>query len=282
MNSRRKQSSELLGIIAIIFGFSILRRLIPVLASLLKWLLIIGTGGLVAMIISIIIKGTRDSNNDGAAYERKVNDTTAHGQGAPKTQATAPQVTKNMPNLSPQQAQTIREAGRVILQSRMTNNRIRNVGIRTGAEDALKKAENIVAVLRQQPNEIRRCNQFFNYYLPTLQTILEKYVTLESSGVDLKESTDKTLNYLDEIREAFDKQYDNLFKDEKLDLTVEIEAMQLALRRDGLIDSDLKKAAAGANAPAAEARSASGYAAASAGAQMAQARAAQAQTQEQQ
>ncbi|MBQ3920620.1 MAG: 5-bromo-4-chloroindolyl phosphate hydrolysis family protein [Firmicutes bacterium] len=281
MNSRRKQSSELLGILAIIFGFSILRRLIPVLASLLKWLLIIGTGGLVAMIISIIIKGTKDSNNE-TSYERKVNDTTAHGQGAPKTQATPPQVTKNMPNLSPQQAQTIREAGRVILQSRMTNNRIRNVGIRTGAEDALKKAENIVAVLRQQPEEIRRCNQFFNYYLPTLQTILEKYVTLESSGVDLKESTDKTLNYLDEIREAFDKQYDNLFKDEKLDLTVEIEAMQLALRRDGLIDSDLKKAAAGANAPAAEAQGASGYAAASAGAQMAQARAAQAQTQEQQ
>ena len=35
---------------------------------------------------------------------------------------------------------------------------------------------------------------------------------------------------------AFEKQYNAMFKDEALDLTVEIEAMQKALKRDGMTD----------------------------------------------
>ena len=34
---------------------------------------------------------------------------------------------------------------------------------------------------------------------------------------------------------AFDNLFEAMFKDEKLDLEVEVEAMQMALKRDGLV-----------------------------------------------
>lgn len=43
---------------------------------------------------------------------------------------------------------------------------------------------------------------------------------------------------LGNIKSAMDKQYQNLFEDDKLDLTVEMEALTLACKRDGLLDSD--------------------------------------------
>lgn len=35
-----------------------------------------------------------------------------------------------------------------------------------------------------------------------------------------------------------EKQYDSLFDDDKLDLTVDMEALTLACKRDGLLDED--------------------------------------------
>ena len=66
--------------------------------------------------------------------------------------------------------------------------------------------------------------------------------------------TDKVRNYLNDVDKALKKFYTNLFEDEKLDLTVEMEAMTMAVKRDGLITDDelrqeLSAAASGKTQP---------------------------------
>ncbi|MBQ4340830.1 MAG: hypothetical protein IJC41_07515, partial [Firmicutes bacterium] len=44
--------------------------------------------------------------------------------------------------------------------------------------------------------------------------------------------------YLKDIKIALEKLYKSLFDDDKLDLHVEMEAMKMAMQRDGLINND--------------------------------------------
>ena len=62
----------------------------------------------------------------------------------------------------------------------------------------------------------------------------------------MTETRDKILNYFSDIMKALKKQYESLFENDKLDLTVEMEAMELAFKRDGMIsDEELKAEQAG-------------------------------------
>lgn len=49
---------------------------------------------------------------------------------------------------------------------------------------------------------------------------------------------EKIISYLANVQKALDKQYSNLFDDDKLDMTVDMEAMTIAIKRDGLLDED--------------------------------------------
>ena len=80
--------------------------------------------------------------------------------------------------------------------------------------------------------------QFLNYYLPTLGEIITKYERVERSGVDMQDMTAKVSEYLDKIAAAMDKQYENLFQSDFLDMTVEMEAMTMACKRDGLLTEE--------------------------------------------
>ena len=137
--------------------------------------------------------------------------------------------------LTPEQAKTLKEAGRELRDARRMIYELGDTDVRDAAKEAIDKAEKLVAAIKQQPEEIRRANQFFSYYVPTIGVVLKKYRALESSGtMEDDKLTEKTKTYLADMCKAFDLQYDNLFKDEALDLHVEVEAMQMALKRDGL------------------------------------------------
>ena len=82
---------------------------------------------------------------------------------------------------------------------------------------------------------------FFNYYLPTLEKILIKYKEIESSGVPTEEITQSTITCLEDIKMAMEKQYNNLFENDILDLTVEMEVLTQICKRDGLLtDADFE------------------------------------------
>lgn len=133
-------------------------------------------------------------------------------------------------------------AGRTsLMELRNIGMRIKNSEVRGLNEDICKTVDKILSTLKQQPEDIKKLRQFFSYYLPTLTNILKKFVAIEESGVPAENIVQSTINCLGDIKKATEKQYTALFDNDMLDMSVEMEALTIACKRDGLLtDVDFK------------------------------------------
>lgn len=112
---------------------------------------------------------------------------------------------------------------------------VKNLQIRKRSEEICAVADKILRTLKEQPENIPNVRRFFNYYLPTLGSILQKYERLETSGVPASDVTESAIRCLGDIKTAMEKLYANLFDDDKLDLSVEMETLTQICKRDGLL-----------------------------------------------
>ena len=145
---------------------------------------------------------------------------------------------KNQSQLSDDQAKVLAKGRENLMNLRRMVMRISTKSVHTRANDVCNQIDKILQTLKQKPEKIAGVRQFFNYYIPTLGEVLEKYDRIEDSKVPNEEMTQKVCNYLDDVKVAMDKQYQNLFKDDMLDMSVEMEAMMMAVKRDGLISGE--------------------------------------------
>ena len=128
-----------------------------------------------------------------------------------------------------------------LLQLRQLNMRLKNQQIRRLSEEICTTVDKIIRALAEQPKDVYRTRQLFNYYLPTLGEILRKYRALEESGIPASGTTENVVSGLETIRTAMEKQYANLFDDDILDLTVEMEVLKQICQRDGLLADEAFK-----------------------------------------
>ncbi len=223
MSRKRSGGGVLFGLIVIVAAIALLFFVHHALPGLFKLLLGIGLfiiALFVALIVVIIVaarKGTKKM--------------------AEKSQQAAAK-TVNKSGLTPEQASVINKGRSDLVAIRMVNSRIRNPEIKKSMANVGATAEKILVALKEKPETIKSARQFTNYYLPTLRAVLEKYQRIEQSGVDQEGAGERVVKYLADVQKALDKQYTNLFDNDKFDLAVDMEAMTIALKRDGLIDPD--------------------------------------------
>ncbi|MBQ3412749.1 MAG: 5-bromo-4-chloroindolyl phosphate hydrolysis family protein [Oscillospiraceae bacterium] len=141
-------------------------------------------------------------------------------------------------SLSADQATLITNGKARVISIRSILGRIKNTEIRDYGYSICRTCDKIFKALIEQPKSITAARQFLTYYLPTINLVLEKYEKVEKSGTDSGNMSARVINYLKDVDKALDKFYQKLFEDEKLDLTVEMEAMTMAVKRDGLITDD--------------------------------------------
>ena len=223
---------------SLIIGLIICLWLIPILGWALNLIVMLGAAAFGAMLIAMVVSAIKGNAQRQEAPKAKPADVSVKGQSTAESKNNAANVAvpaQNLPDLTPEQRAIIKSANTHINDSRFAVNRIRDNDVRAASDKALRQAEQVIKVLREQPDDIRTCHQFLNYYLPTLEVVIKKFATLEGSGVDISQTREHMLSYLSDIGKAMDKQYTNLFENEKLDLSVEMEAMQNAFKRDGLI-----------------------------------------------
>lgn len=115
---------------------------------------------------------------------------------------------------------------------------IKNTAVKNSGIKVCSGADKILGVLRQKSELVQKNRQFFTYYLPTFGSIIEKYERIERNEVASEDMVQKVLEHLDDMKIAFEKQYKSLFSGDMLDLTVEIEAMTIACKRDGLLSEE--------------------------------------------
>ena len=198
------------AVIAAVLFFTA-KGLFPVLTGVLKAFLGIVVVGVIVIVVAVIYFAFRKSDaKDAENAKAKDNSQLAKGRSS-------------------------------LMELRNIGLRIKNSEVRALNEDICKTVDKILSTLKKQPEDIKKLRQFFNYYLPTLTNILKKFVAIEESGVPAENIVHSTINCLGDIKKATEKQYAALFDNDMLDMSVEMEALTVACKRDGLLtDSDFK------------------------------------------
>ena len=96
----------------------------------------------------------------------------------------------------------------------------------------------IFRVVRQKPERAEEVRKFMNYYLPVTFKLLEDYALMEKQsyqGANIRQSREKIESLLDLLIEGFEKQLDNLFSADAMDVQADIQVMQTMLAKDGLV-----------------------------------------------
>lgn len=198
-------------------------------------------------------QGTGTSSNQGGGYN---NPSGNNGQGNPvfngksgqskgssnreKGNPSGQQGKQAIPpcNLSPEAMKILTKGRNHLGEIRRLLYRISNLNVKKRGEDICVEIEKILGALHQQPEDIPMVRQFFNYYLPTLGNILLKYLRLEEAGMATEQTTVKVMSCMGEIKVAMERQYAAIFENDILDLTVEMESLTQAVKRDGLLVSE--------------------------------------------
>jgi hypothetical protein len=89
--------------------------------------------------------------------------------------------------------------------------------------------------------KIEQLNDFFDYYMPTTIKILNSYRKIESqnlTGENATETKKRVEESLPFIKKAFAKELDNMFSEEMIDITTDIDVLESMLSKDGLINKN--------------------------------------------
>lgn len=108
-----------------------------------------------------------------------------------------------------------------------------------------RAARQIFDRIEQDPKKAPRVRKFMNYYLPTSVKLLNHYHELNLSGVSgeyITRSRTCIEDSLDMIASAFEKQLDNLFSDQALDISTDIQVLETLMVSEGLAGEDAPSA----------------------------------------
>ena len=103
----------------------------------------------------------------------------------------------------------------------------------------------IFAQVEQNPEKLPQIRKFMSYYLPTTLKLLNAYDRMGQQGV-AGENISSTMHRVEDMMAtvviAFEKQLDNLFSAEALDLSTDMVVLENMMAREGLSDDPLHKA----------------------------------------
>ena len=109
--------------------------------------------------------------------------------------------------------------------------------------------------MEANPEKLGDIRHFMNYYLPTTLKVLRAYDVLEEQEVE-GENITSTMNRVEgmmsTIIRAFEKQLDNLFSSEALDISTDTVVMEQMLAREGITEDGLREEVEKQEAAAAE------------------------------
>ena len=105
----------------------------------------------------------------------------------------------------------------------------------------------IFKTVAEKPGKAPQIRKFMDYYLPTTLKMVRGFRTLDERGITGAQAQDarrRIGDALDVVIHGCQRLLENLYRDDVLDLTTDIDVLEQMLKRDGLTDSDLERAAA--------------------------------------
>lgn len=93
----------------------------------------------------------------------------------------------------------------------------------------------IFQAVEADPKKKPRIETFLNYYMPTTQKLLDSYAEFESAGVEgenLRQAKQRIEETMDKVVLGFERQLDELYRMDAMDVDSDIRVMETMLRRD--------------------------------------------------
>ncbi|HNX63045.1 MAG TPA: 5-bromo-4-chloroindolyl phosphate hydrolysis family protein [Candidatus Limiplasma sp.] len=134
----------------------------------------------------------------------------------------------------------------MISEIREENRKIPDEGLSDKLDQLEKLCGDIFKAVYDKPAKASQIRKFMDYYLPTTLKMVRAYRTLGENGVN-GEAAVGARSRIDDalgiVLKGCRKMLDNLYEDDVLDITTDIDVLEQMLKRDGLTESDLHLAA---------------------------------------
>ncbi|MBE6970837.1 MAG: hypothetical protein E7446_01795 [Ruminococcaceae bacterium] len=124
---------------------------------------------------------------------------------------------------------------------RRANDRIADETLSRQIDRLEEIAGRIFRLIEEAPEKKAKASTFLNYYLPTTQKLLDSYAEFEEAGVsggNLSQAKRKIEQTMDNIVSGFERQLDELYRTDAMDIDSDIRVMETMLRRDGAYVED--------------------------------------------
>lgn len=130
----------------------------------------------------------------------------------------------------------IREGRRAVSEMNRLNDNIADADISLRISRLTELTGKIFAHVTANPRKLSRARKFVNYYVPTTVKLLNAYDRMGSQGIEgenIGGTMRKIEDMLDTIVIAFEKQLDNLFSEEAMDISADITVLENMIEREG-------------------------------------------------
>ena len=121
------------------------------------------------------------------------------------------------------------------------DDRIEDAYVSERVQRLARLTHQIFAYVEQNPEKVQKIRQFKNHYLPKTIKILEAYARMERqnvSGANINAAMQDVEKIMDKLVVGFEKQLDELFDSEAMDVTTDINVLENMMNMEGLGDLD--------------------------------------------
>lgn len=140
---------------------------------------------------------------------------------------------RSQPSPAPEQAE--QGYSGMLRQIRRANDRIADPVLSAKIDRLEEVAGKIFRLIEKEPAKKEKASTFLNYYLPTTQKLLDAYAEFEEAGVsgdNLTQAKEKIEQTMSNVVAGFERQLDELYRTDALDIDSDIRVMETMLRRD--------------------------------------------------
>ncbi len=105
-----------------------------------------------------------------------------------------------------------------------------------------KAVNNVVEYLDKHPEKEKDVKKLMNFHLPSTLQLILSYKELDKSGLNtfnIEKTKEEIVSAVDKIHEAFTSVLEDLYNDKAIDVSADIQVLQMMLSREGFLDRDI-------------------------------------------
>lgn len=140
-----------------------------------------------------------------------------------------------------QTAATRKEYAAILANIRRANDDIDDPALSAQIDRIESITARIFSAVEADPRKEQKIATFLSYYLPTTQKLLDSYAEFESAGVEgehLGQAKQRIEATMEKIIQGFERQLDELYQADAMDVDSDIRVMETMLRRDAASVAD--------------------------------------------